>query len=435
VWIVPIAILMPYTMAVFLGDTKLTPGKFIITLLFLPAILHLINGAGKRHRRIMMSDVLALTTSVWMVAAPTLVSGSGVLVAAGSQTLEFLGSYIIGRSFFFGNTSLQEFARALKAIAIVVIAFAALDTISQRYFINESMADIFNMPNVRLELGDFPFYRTIFGIDFFRAASTFDHPILYGSFCSAATAILLYAERHATGRFFYVGLFGMGCLLSISSAPLIAFAAVVSIYCYDRILRKYSWRWKVLSITFLGIIAALALISANPLSWLIRNLTLDPQSAYFRLMVWDAALDQIAIHPLMGTGFKPTGNRILDSTVDCLWLGKTLNYGIPMIVLLFLTVAVAFVPVRGQARIRANNAVIDRMCTAFSLVLVVFAFVSLTVYFWNAIWLFSVLCVGVRVSLKEYCFMMASQRVTVREITSKWVSRPKLRFAQDGRPS
>jgi hypothetical protein len=435
VWIVPIAFVMPDTIAVFLGDIKLTPGKLIITLLVLPAILHLIDGAAKRRRRIMASDLLALATSVWMVAAPTLVSGSEVLVTAGSQALEFLGSYVIGRSFFFGDTSLQEFARALKTTAIVVIAFAALDTFSQRYFINESMAAIFNMPSVRLELGDFPFYRTILGMDFFRAASTFGHPILYGSFCSATTAILLYAERDAMGRSFCIGLCGMGCLLSISSAPLLSFVAVITIYCYDRALRKYSWRWKVISMAFLGIIATLALLSADPLSWLIRNLTLDPQSAYFRLMIWEAALGQIAIYPLTGTGFEPTGNRILDATVDCLWLGESIRYGIPMIVLLFFTVALALVPFRGQARIRANNAVIDRMCTAFSLVLVVFAFVSLTVFFWGAIWLFSILCVGVRVSLKEYCLMMATQRVMAREPVSKRVSPPKLRFRPDGRTS
>ena len=328
-----------------------------------------------------------------MVAAPMLATGPETLFTAGSQALEFFGSYAVGRAFFFGDSALHAFTRVLKLLVLLLTAFAVIDMLFERYFISELMADIFNMPKMRFEVAGFHFYRTIAGFNFFRAASTFDHPILFGAFCSTAAAILLYAERDLMGRYFVYFVCATGCVLSMSSAPMLSIIGATSIYVYDRAFKRQLWRWKLLTGALLAALFALFVLSNDPLSWVLRNLTLDPQSGYFRLLIWNAAIDQIAIHPVFGS-FVPTGDKIVDGSVDCLWLGKALGYGLPMIVLLLCTVLGAVMPFRGQSDVRAGNHFIDRMCTGLSLALALLGFISLTVYFWNGIWLFSALCVG-----------------------------------------
>ena len=53
-----------------------------------------------------------------------------------------------------------------------------------------------------------------------------------------------------------------------------------------------------------------------------------------------------------------------------------------------------------------------RMRTAFSLILVLFMFVGLTVHYWNYMWIFWGICIGIRASLREYSMGVAGRPVT-----------------------
>lgn len=399
------ALVIPYIAAIYIGDIKLTPIKILILLFAPPAATYLLAGVAKKERRLMASDVFALTTSICLILIPLEGSGEGVLVGTVSQAIEFFGSYLIGRVFFFGNGPIRDFARALRIVTITIVALGALDILQQRYVAHE-FVQLFFPPGERpLVASDPHFHRELLGVDTIRAASTFDHPILFGSFCAVVAAIHLYSDRTAVTRFFHLALCLVGCLASMSSASLLALFAIVALFSYDALLRTYRWRWKLLCCVLLTGICALFITSENPASWLFRNLTLDPQTSYFRLLIWDAAINQISNHPWFGIGFHSTGNQLLDNSTDSLWLAKAVTYGLSTIALLFLTGLASVIPIRGQADIRQRDPVLDRMCTSFSIVLAAITFISITCYFWNAVWLFSILCIGIRVTLKEQCLL------------------------------
>lgn len=408
--LVLITIVLPYTIAIHFADLKLTPGKLVVTVLIIPAMLNFFDGVSKGRRHIMASDLFAFALTMWMTIQPAAVDGLEQLPKAIFQAVEVAGPYIIGRSYFFEDISAQAITRTLKMILIVLAALAILDVIAHRYVLLEAMADLFDEPKMRLIGGDRPFSRTVFGVTFLRAAATFDHPLLYGTFCSAVAAILLYSVHTVRDRMIYVGLCIVGCLFSSSSAPLIALVFSIAIYFYNSILKGNSSRWLIIWSGFGVVILIFSLISDDPLTWPIRHLTFDPQTGYMRMLIWDLALPQIASHPL-GIGFVRTGIFLVDASTDCTWLAKAITYGIPMISLLFLTAAPALVPIRGEAGIRKLDPRLDRMCISFSLVLVSLAFISLTVAFWNAVWLFSFLCIAMRVSLKEHCLILARKRI------------------------
>ncbi len=402
---IAVALVIPYSMAIYVGDLKVTAIKFVIVAFFLPAAFKLIQGASKRQRRLLAPDAYALAVFICMSSGPVIISGSRDLVGAVSQALEFYGMFVIGRAFIFDDQSLRDLTRGLQIVTFIVVALGILDIIEQRYVTQDFSFLIFPSSGRDLESSDPNLHRAVFGFSSLRAASTFDHPIMFGSVCAAVAPLHLYAPMPRIRRLFLVASCVVGCLIALSSGPLLGLIIVFATYVYDRLLHAYPERWKLFLSSLILCIATFSIASQNPLSWLIRNLTLDPQTAYWRLLIWDAGLDVIGRNPWLGVGFNPTGNYILDSSTDSLWLAKTIVYGYPMTTFLYLAPIAAIAPVRRQAVVRKSQPFLDRMCTAYTLVLAAILSISISVTFWNAIWLYFALCIGIRTSLKERCLL------------------------------
>jgi hypothetical protein len=393
IWLISIGIFLPYTF----GDT----GKYVTALLFLPALISFLS-QGKRQ--VMACDIFVWAGTLWMVAVKIGWSEqSGVLFATGSDALAFVGSYMVARSFIYGEPSVKEFVRALKVVAVVLIALSLLDTLSGTFFISGLMGKIFADPKLYI-FADPKLHRSLFGFVVLRATSTFGHPILYGSFCSVAAAIFLSYDRSIGRRVCYCGACMIGCLLSVSSAPILGFVIVVLIDSYDRFLYSHPQRWTILYIVLAPIICTSFILSNNPLTWLLRNFTADPVDAYYRLLAWQNAFEYIALSPIAGADpITWSKNEILGNTIDSVWLVLCLLYGLPMVALLLLASLSACGVLARKINRRLISYEILRLRTGFSLVLFLFAYLGLTVHFWGAIWMFWGLCLGIRTSLEEYC--------------------------------
>jgi hypothetical protein len=349
----------------------------------------------------MACDVFVFATALWMVVAEIRVTGS-LSQATGSDALAFVGTYTVARAFIFGERSLQEFIRGFKIITVTLIALSILDTFSGQFFINDAVAVIFQGAAPLIVKGAGDIHRTLFGFSTIRATSTFAHPILYGTFCSFAAAIFLYSEQRVVWRAFYVGVCLMGCILSISSAPLMAFVIIISVYCYDRALKRYPWRWKVLWMTVFGLALILFLVSDRPFGFVFDHFTFTPETGYYRVLIWQNALKYIAIAPFTGDRAAWVLDDILNDSVDSVWLYLPLLYGLPVAIFLLLATLAACTRIGRRARVPLYNYEMQGMRTAFSLVIAMFVFLGLTVHFWASIWLFWGLCIGIRASIEEY---------------------------------
>ena len=203
----------------------------------------------------------------------------------------------------------------------------------------------------------------------------------------------------------------LGCILSLSSAALMAFGIALTTYTYDRLMKQFLWRWPAFWIVMGTLIFTIFLVANHPLGWVISHLTLDPQTGYFRFMIWEAALAYIAQAPVTGHSYELLNSWILDMTVDSFWLMFSLRFGVPITILFFLTNVAAFFPTRQKSKNETNDFYLDRMRRAFTLVLLMFMFVGLTVHFWNFMWIFWGLCIGIRASLRELSMKTTSQFV------------------------
>ena len=379
VWIALIGIFFPPA-SVSLGGINFTPARFIVTLLLIPAFATL----AKRGRNRAASDFFVISLAVWMVVSSIL--NGGFTPYVGAEGLELLGPYMIGRAFIVGPSNFRMFVRVLGRMTVFVIALALLDIVTQRRF----TLDIFGVPNYGANLRN----------GWVRAGSVFDNAEHYGTFCAAAAAIFLYAE-HGMRRLFYVGLSFFGCILSVSSGPIMGLGIVVAVYSYDSLLKQYLWRWKVLALAMIGCLLFIFLYFDFPLAWLIVHFTFDPQTGFFRLGTWNAALPLISEAPFIGHGMSQAEGHadIFLSSVDCVWLVEALRYGYPGIILLLLTM---LSPILSRRRESTLDPRMDNSQTGMSLAVITIGLIGLTVHFWNGIWLFMSLCIGIRASIREY---------------------------------
>jgi hypothetical protein len=335
-----------------------------------------------------------------MIVASLSSVGVAALSSAGGDALDFLGGYLIARAFFFERLALDTFIRVLKVFAVIAIILAMADSISGRLIVHDTMAAIVGA-SVWPEAG--------LRNSMVRAASTFDHAILFGVFCALTAAILLYWEQGLLRRSFAVGICVLGCLLSLSSAAIMTVSIVLAAYTYDRLMGRHSWRWGAFWIVISALGFAFCMVATDPLGWVISHLTLDPQTGYFRMMIWDAAFTYIAQAPLTGYAYELFHNDIIDGSVDSIWLLHSLRFGVPMFILFFLTNVAAFFPSKRGSRNGADDDYMGRMRRAFTLVLLMFMFTGLTVHFWNYMWMFWGLCIGIRASLREFSMEMTGR--------------------------
>ena len=388
-WALLIGIFTPAQITVYLGGAKFTPARIVITLLLLSALVEL----TRKGRRWVTADFFAVAASAWMIGA-TFQADAESLSSAAAMVLEFFGGYVVARGHFVSRPALEGFLRAFKIVAIVIIALALLEHLTRQVVLHNLIAAVSGTPTIEAE------YRQ--GMP--RAYSTFPHPILYGTFCVVAGAILVYGARSSASRFLYGALCLLGTSMALSSAPLMSFAIVVAIFFYDRLLRGWSWRWTAVTIGACIFLCLVFMVANKPVSWIVANLTLDPATGYFRVATWDSALYYIGLSPWYGYGFETYADSddfFGNASVDSVWLVLALRFGVPMVVLIALMNITAFYPSGLTSRTRNRDPQLSDLRTAFTLAVFVFMFTGLTVHYWNNIWIFWGVCIGLRAAVKE----------------------------------
>jgi hypothetical protein len=382
-------LLIPSSLAIHLSGEgfKFTPGRAAIALLVVPALSKLLRGG----RHFVSSDLFVFLTCAWMIGSRF--EDDGLNESSVAEVIELMGGYIVARAYFFDRLTLQDFMRVFKILIVIVIFLACLEPLAGRSVVNAFTSGLFGTQ--------------VFGTQdrygIVRAQSTIEDAELYGTLCCVAGSLFLYMEPTGRRRLMWSGFCFFGCLLSISSGPLGAFAIAVASYAYDRMLKRFSWRWKVYVATIAGLIAAVYLISKNPTDWLITHLTLDPATGYFRVYVFDYAFDQIAIYPLKGWGFGAIGSDefLSKTTVDSVWLVCALRFGLPMMFCLLLANIATFFRSAPRIKRTEKSSYLNDAGTAFTFAISCFMGIGITVHYWNAIWMFWAVCLGIRASIKE----------------------------------
>ncbi|QKK07441.1 MAG: O-antigen ligase family protein [Planctomycetota bacterium] len=322
-----LAIAIPPEAQFSLGALVLSPQRVLLMVAMVPAALRVI---GDRRLGLRLLDGLALLHVLWAWLSVCKVHGvnSMSVEAGGIYTIEFLGSYLLGRALIASPAHAVFFAKRLL-LFIFVLAMAAIpEMLTGKHLIRETFGSVFGSRNLA---GVTP----RFGLT--RAFASFDHPILWGVFAASALGMTWYMTRArhmlSFGRIWRCVAIVGAAFTSLSTGPLMACTVQLGILGWDVVTRGIKGRWWVLMAgAIAAYIAVDALSNRDPLTVFVHYLTFNAQTGYDRKLIWDIGIAQVKLTPLFGIGFNvwTTAPEWWHNTsVDAFWLLTALRYGLP----------------------------------------------------------------------------------------------------------
>jgi len=372
-WIVP------------LGSLSMQPYRMVLVVIFLPAMIRVVSG---KAGRIGLGEAGIFLFSCWICVALFVAHGSSGFEQAGSQVLETLGTFTVARAYIRSSDDFEALARLLFTIvAAVLFPLAILEVAAGRNIVLELASKI--MPTHIIN--DQP---PRLGLR--RVQSVFEHPILFGVFCSGALMMTWLVSGHGrstAARLGSTGVVAATTLLSLSSGPISTAAFQIVLLIYNGVLRKLAIRWWLLIGAIALFVLAVSLFAKRPLpAILFSYLALDEASAYFRLLIWEFGSQSVMNHPIFGVGLgqwdRPSW---MPFSVDMFWLVNAIVGGLPAASFMALAFLGSVLP----AALRDDlDEPAQRAQLAYVLTMVGFFLVGWMVHFWGATYVLFILLMG-----------------------------------------
>ena len=395
------SVLLPQEMRVTLAGQTIYPYRAVILLLAPWIFYQLLSDRHRFH----VADALALLGCSWIVIAMMVVYSPGEGFLRGMAiTLDIMAPYLIGRC---SIRELSDFRRFLIFLApgIGLVALSMLaESVARAPLVRPAMASIF---------GALPFYyggeevadltlAPTFRFGMLRAAGPFSHAILAGLFL--ASLLPIYAMSGIRGwpkkSGVMVSLLGV---LSWSSAAMLGLMIGAALVAYDWLQKRIeflSWRALAAAVAVSGV--AIHLASQNGIINILVRLTLDPQTGFFRLLIWRYGIESIKAHPLFGIGYAAYERlEWMSSSIDSQWLVLGVRHGL-LAAITLLAVACLSVVAVSIASLR-HGETDRRLLVGFAITLFMMTLMGFTVAFFGGvtIWYFALLGVGLSLAQIE----------------------------------
>jgi hypothetical protein len=142
---------------------------------------------------------------------------------------------------------------------------------------------------------------------------------------------------------------------------------------------------------------AIFLSTDTPFGHLFDLFTIDPQTAYYRLYIWQKVGPAILQNPFFSV--LPTSYDYQGS-IDSVWLVLALAYGLPCSILTALSMfgACSLPTDPSNASLLVEE---SRLGNALAIVIFMISYMGFTVDFWGITWILVGLLVGVRAHVGE----------------------------------
>jgi hypothetical protein len=368
-----ISLACPTELSLYLGGMRLPPHRVALIILIVAALIRLSRG---KPIKLMACDGLMLLYGLWNIGIFMFHEGQGPgLQYGGSLALESFASYFVARIYINTVDDLKACVSLLLLCVIVVGSLAAMESVSHTLIVHSFLKQLTGHdvePGFEIRRG------------LMRAYSTFDHPILYGSFC-ASTLALTWATAKGMGQArLNAFLVAAATYFGMSSAPLLCIGVQVFLLVWERLSRGIPRRAVV---TVGGVVLALLALgiasNRSPFAIIATGFTLDPWTGFYRLLIWEHGLNNVAMAPMTGIGLKDWAREwwMASDSVDAFWLVIMMRMGVPALVLLMLAMMLLLIAIH-QQRIGMTKE-IRRLVIAWTFSVIALSLAGCTVHYWN----------------------------------------------------
>lgn len=299
----------------FLGELRLSPMRVLLLVTFAPLLFRLLSGVAGKLRAM---DVLMMLFMAWIVVTLVYHHGLARFPYAMITMVELFGGYLIGRVLIRSAADFLRLFRYALWVMVFLFPFVVVELVTTRNLLQELSQ--FVLPTY--QQGGEKYVR----LGLMRVMAGFEHPILYGLFCSMTLTVLFMMVRDGRRRLIIVGFVGFMTFASLSSAPLLAFAIQLGLLLWGRVTGN---RWTVLIGLLVTVYVAVDLLSnRTPVTILINYITFDPNTAWTRILIWDFGSAEMWRHPVFGIGLNDwIRPQWLTGSVDNFWLLIGMRHG------------------------------------------------------------------------------------------------------------
>lgn len=377
VTILAIALAMPTETSIYAGSLRLSPYRIVLIFTLFPSLIRLFTyRVGNPH----MIDYLMIAHSAWVLLSFFVNEGAGQgLESGGIYIIESLGAYLVGRVWIRSRLEFEAFCRLVFYMVITMLVFAIPESLTGYHFIREAFRAVLGGPGL-------PYIEPRLGLT--RAFGSFDHPILYGTFCAttlAATYYVVCSARVGLRQLMTISAVGLATFLSLSSGAFVAMGIQILLVGWDRTTRGITSRWMILSGLFAMFWIFMSLLSnRSPIKVFISYMTFSAHSAYNRILIWDYGTAEVGRHPIFGIGFADwqRPDWMHSSSMDNFWLLTAVRYGLPALILLL---AAIILTMRRLGGLRNPDDTIQRYRAAWIICIAGIGIAGVTVHFWNSL--------------------------------------------------
>ncbi len=320
------------------GPLFLTLLRAFLLVMIIPLFIRLLSG---RCGRLMATDFLFVIYLVWMTLALAMTSPQQVISQSGSVGIEFIGGYLVGRTYIRDKASFIALCRWMTLLVLVSIPFSLHETMTGRPLIVEYLRRIPGITSVAIVT-----IEARMGLE--RVQNVFAHPIHYGLFCSVAFSLCLVALKdvYSTTRRVISGLLIMlSGFLALSSGALLAIVLQVALITWSLVFAKIRWRWWLLVGLFVLAYVVIDIFSnRSPIRVFMSYATFSAHNAYWRGIIFEWGLKNVLGDSSLGIPPAPWFGLGMNDwirppfmhsgSMDNFWLVIAVRYGLPALLLL-----------------------------------------------------------------------------------------------------
>lgn len=380
-----IALLIPVSVEV--AGLRLTPGRIVILLMTVPAIL---TWAMGRAGRVIVPDFLILAFGAWHLLSVVANHGASELERAGMTVAELIGPYFMARAYLRTQAEFLGLVRFLLYVIIVLAILSGIESTTGRRLLDPI--------SIGVDQGIITERR--FGL--IRARVMFEHAILYGVFCALTVPLFYYYPKPGaagSAKRGYKGLLWawagiLAAIFSLSMGAYLMLMVSALLIGWNMILRAVRSRWWILAILS-AVAYAVIEIGSNRSFFevFIQYFSFNYGNAYWRIIIFIEGIQNVWDNPLFGLGYRDwvRPDWMHSASVDNFWLLAAMQNGIPGFLLLasFYGTVLAFL-----IRIPLTDPVPRRIREGLLISLVALVAAAGTVHFWGIVQVFAFVLLG-----------------------------------------
>ena len=387
-----IAFIMPPETSVAIGSLRLSPYRVILLIMVVPNMIHLLSGKAGPLNGV---DLAVIAHGVWCIIALGSYGGfAQALESGGIYFVECFGAYAMGRRYIRNVADFQALSILIAIVICGLFAVALPESVTHTHFVRETFRAVLGGPGLQ-------FIEPRMGLA--RAYGSFEHPILFGVFCSMAFATAWFVARPILSPFrswLIIICIVLASFVSLSAGAWMMVGVQIALAGWAYVTKGLPGRWAILIGLFIMSLVVVSLLSnRSPVKVFISYASFSARSSYNRVLIWEYGTAEVGRHPLLGIGLGEWVRAPWMSTsMDNFWLVVAVRYGLPA--LIFLAIAILLILFRAAGQ-KGRDQAWESCRMGWIVTIVGTAVAACTVHLWNNTFGFFMFVVGAGAWLME----------------------------------